>query len=42
MIDPIESVQRRATKMIPEIKNVSYPEWLRYLNLPTLAYDRSI
>ena len=40
-IDSIESVQRRATKIIPEIKNVSYPERLKYLNLPTLAYRRA-
>ena len=40
-IDSIESVQRRATKMIPEIKNLSYPERLKYLNLPTLAYRRA-
>ena len=41
VIDSIESVQRRATKMIPEIKKLSYPERLKYLNLPTLAYRRA-
>ena len=40
-IDSIESVQRRATKMIPEIKKISYPERLKHLNLPTLAYRRA-
>ena len=48
-IESIEGVQRRATKMIPEIKKLSYPERLKYLSrLPTMAYrstggyDRSI
>ena len=37
-ISDIEDVQRRATKLIPEIKNLSYPERLRKLKLPTLSY----
>ena len=37
LIDDIESVQR-ATVLIPEIKNLSYPEILQKLGLPTLAY----
>ena len=50
-IESIEGVQRRATKMIPEIKKLSYPERLKYLRLPTNyngipqstgGYDRSI
>lgn len=36
----IENVQRRATKMIPEIKDLTYEERLKALNLPTLAYRR--
>ena len=36
----IENVQRRATKLIPGFKNLSYEERLRRLNLPTLAYHR--
>ena len=40
-IESIEGVQRRATKMIPEIKKLSYPERLKYLRLPTMAYRRS-
>ena len=36
----IEDVQRRATKLIPEIKNLNYPERLRKLKLPTLSYRR--
>ena len=39
-IDLIESVQRRATKQLPEMKNLSYPDRLRKLKLPTLAYRR--
>ena len=41
LIDAIEGVQRRATKMIPEIKKLSYPDRLKFLNLPTLAYRRA-
>ena len=37
----IESVQRRATKMIPTIKDLSYSERLKKLKLPTLAYRRA-
>ena len=39
-IDQIEKVQRRATKQIPGFKNLTYPERLRKLKLPTLAYRR--
>ena len=39
-ITQIENVQRRATKMIPEIKNMTYEERLRQLNLPTVEYRR--
>ena len=38
IIDDIESVQRRATVLIPEIKKLSYSERLQKLGLPTLAY----
>ena len=34
-------VQRRATKMIPELKHLSYPERLKKLKLPTMAYRRA-
>ena len=40
LIDGIESVQRRATVLIPQIKNLCYPERLQKLGLPTLAYRR--
>ena len=36
----IEGVQRRATKLIPEIRNLTYEERLKYLKLPTLKYRR--
>ena len=40
-IESIEGVQRRATKMIPELKHLSYPERLEKLKLPTMAYRRA-
>ena len=36
----IENVQKRATKQIPGMKNLSYEEHLRKLELPTLSYRR--
>ena len=39
-IDLIEGVQRRATKMIPNLKNKSYEERLNILNLTTLETRR--
>ena len=36
----IEKIQRRATKMIKNIKDLSYSERLRKLGLPTLEYRR--
>ena len=39
-IRKIERVQRRATKQIPELKNLSYKERLTALKLPTLVYRR--
>ncbi|PJE77517.1 hypothetical protein CI610_03559 [invertebrate metagenome] len=40
-IELIENVQRRATKLIPGFKNISYPERLQRLNLPTLQHRRT-
>mgnify|MGYP003422120574 FL=1 len=39
-IDLIEGVQRRATKMIPNLKNKAYEERLNNLNLTTLETRR--
>ena len=36
----IESVQRRATKLIPELRDKSYEERLQQLSLPSLVYRR--
>ena len=36
----IEKVQRRATKLLPELKNLDYSTRLRKLNLPSLVYPR--
>ena len=39
-INLIEGVQRRATKQIPGLSNLTYEERLRKLKLPTLKYRR--
>ena len=39
-IEAIESVKRRATKRVPKVKNLTYPDRLNALNLPTLLYRR--
>ena len=36
----IENVQRRATKLVPTIKHLSYEDRLRELNLPSMKYRR--
>ena len=36
----LEKVQRRATKLLPQIKNFSYVDRLKYLNLTSLKYRR--
>jgi hypothetical protein len=40
-IDLLEGVQRRATKMLPGMKSLSYEARLRKLKLPTLKYRRT-
>ena len=37
-IDTVENVQRRATKLIPDLGNLSYEDRLRKLKLSTLVY----
>ena len=39
-IQRIEGVQRRATKLVPEISNLPYIDRLKHLKLPTLQYRR--
>lgn len=39
-INLIEQVQRRATRLIPDIRHLSYPERLQHLELPTLKFRR--
>jgi hypothetical protein len=39
-IEALESVQRRATRMMPGLKELSYEERLKNLKLPTLAFRR--
>ena len=39
-IDTIEKVQKRATKLIPSLKNMDYPNRLKKLKMPTLQYRR--
>ena len=40
LVDDIEKVQKRATKMVRGCKNMTYKERLIYLQLPTLKYRR--
>jgi hypothetical protein len=39
-ITAIKNVQRRATKLIPGFKDITYEERLKILKLPTLTYRR--
>jgi ribonuclease P/MRP protein subunit RPP40 len=39
-IEAVEAVQRRATRMVPGLKDMAYEDRLRKLNLPTLTYRR--
>ena len=39
-VDRLEQVQRRATKMVPELRQLSYPNRLKRLKLPSLAFRR--
>ena len=40
-LNKVENVQRRMTKLIPQIRDLEYPERLRILKLPSIAYRRS-
>ena len=39
-IETLEKVQRRATKLVPFLRNLPYEDRLRWLNLPTLGEQR--
>ena len=39
-IQLIENIQKWTTKIVPELKNLTYEERLQALNLPTLPYRR--
>ena len=39
-MEKIEAVQKRATKLIPELSGLEYSERLKRLNLPCLAFRR--
>ena len=38
----VENVQKRTTKLIPQIRDLEYPERLRILKLPSIAYRRNM
>ena len=38
--EEIEKVQRRATKILPELRECSYGERMRIIKLPSLKYRR--
>ena len=37
-MEAIETVQRRATKLVPELRNVDYSQRLKILKLPSMQY----
>ena len=39
-IQLIENIQRRATRIVPELRGLTYSERLKILKLPTLLYRR--
>ena len=41
VIRELENVQRRATKLIPSLQNLTYSKRLQNLNLPSLSYRRN-
>jgi hypothetical protein len=40
-IEALENVQRRATRQLPDLKNLEYEDRLKKLKLPTLTYRRN-
>ena len=41
LIDEVEKVQKRATKILPSLRHLSYTQRLQKLQLPTLVYRRA-
>lgn len=41
-IEALENVQRRATKMVQQLRELPYEDRLKALDLPTLTYRRSM
>ena len=39
-IEAVENVQRRASKRVPGLSSMSYPDRLKKIGVPTLAYRR--
>jgi len=39
-IEALEKVQKRATKILPQLKHMNYSDRLKACNLPTLHYRR--
>ena len=42
LIEAVEKVQKRATKLVRECKHLPYTERLKYLKLPTLKFFKMI
>ena len=41
LIDDLEKVQKRATKILRQCRRLNYRQRLKFLNLPTLAFRRN-
>ena len=41
LIDDLEKVQKRATKILRQCRRLNYRQCLKFLNLPTLAFRRN-
>ena len=39
-MESVEKIQKRATKLLPELKDMTYTERLKKLKLPSLAHRR--
>jgi len=41
LIDALEKLQKRATKILRQCRHLNYRQSLEFLNLPTLAFRRN-